>query len=78
MELRQVFIMSKAWAEEHGVIRAADFDAGGEETFAVRHANGTGPFILKEFEPGEGRIVMVRNPNWWDFGRYPHNIDRVE
>ena len=76
MELLQVFIMSKTWAEEHEVTRAADFDAG-EETFAVRHANGTGPFILQEFEPG-GRIVMVRNRDWWDFERHPHNIDRIE
>ena len=76
MELRQISIMSKAWAEEHDVIRAADFNAG-EETFTMVTANGTGPFMLKEFQPG-GRIVMVRNPDWWDFDRYPHNIDRIE
>ena len=61
MELRQISIMSKAWAEEHDVIRAADFNAG-EETFAVHHANGTGPFMLQEFEPG-GQIVVVRDPD---------------
>ena len=30
---------------------------------------GTGPFLLKEHDPGE-RIVMVRNPNYWLEG-YP-------
>ena len=21
---------------------------------------------------------MVRNPDWWGYERYPHNIDRIE
>jgi peptide/nickel transport system substrate-binding protein len=74
--LRKLFIMSKAWAEDHGVTRAADFNAG-EEAYATRQANGTGPFILEEFEPG-GRVVTRRNPNWWGYERYPVNIDRIE
>ena len=74
--LRLLFIMSKAWAEEHGVTRAADFKAG-QETYATRQANGTGPFILDAFEPG-GRVVMSRNPHWWGDERYPVNIDRIE
>jgi peptide/nickel transport system substrate-binding protein len=74
--LRLLFIMSKVWAEGHGVIRAADFNAG-EETFATRRANGTGPFILEAFEPG-GRVVTRRNPDWWGYEHYPVNIDRIE
>ena len=74
--LRKLFIMSKAWAEKHGVTRAADFNAA-QETYATRHANGTGPFILEAFEPG-GRIVMRRNPDWWGHEHYPVNIDRIE
>jgi peptide/nickel transport system substrate-binding protein len=74
--LRKLFIMSKAWAQEHSVTRAADFNAA-EETYATRHANGTGPFILEAFEPGRG-IVMRRNPDWWGREHYPVNIDRIE
>jgi peptide/nickel transport system substrate-binding protein len=74
--LRKLFIMSKAWAEEHGVVRAADF-ASAEETYATLHANGTGPFILEAFEPGR-RVVMRRNPDWWGGEHYPVNIDRIE
>ena len=47
-----------------------------QETYASRHANGTGPFVLEEFEP-HGRWVMVRNPAWWGAADYPHNVDRV-
>ena len=74
--LRKLFIMSKAWAEQHGVTRAADFKSA-EETYATRHANGTGPFILEAFEPG-GRVVTRRNPDWWGYEHYPVNIDRIE
>ena len=68
--------MSKAWAEQHGVTIPADFNGAREETYASRHANGTGPFVLEEFEP-HGDWVMVRNPAWWGTAEYPHNIDRV-
>ncbi len=49
-QLRKLFIMSKAWAEEHGVSRTADFRRA-EETYPTHHANGTGPFILEAFAP---------------------------
>ena len=25
-----------------------------------------------------GRAVMVRNPDWWGFECYSHNLDRIE
>ncbi len=76
LKLADVAIMSKAWAEQHGVTTPADYNRAREETYASRHANGTGPFMLEEFEP-HGRWVMVRNPAWWGTAEYPHNIDRV-
>jgi peptide/nickel transport system substrate-binding protein len=76
LKLADVAIMSKAWAEQHEVTTPADYNRVREETYASRHANGTGPFILEEFEP-YGRWVMVRNPVWWGTAEYPHNIDRV-
>jgi peptide/nickel transport system substrate-binding protein len=69
-------IMSKSWAEAHGAVRAADFKAG-EENFASRHANGTGPFVLEAYEP-DGRTAMRRNPDWWGAADYPLDIDRLE
>ena len=68
--------MSKAWAEQHGVTKPADYIGAREETYASRHANGTGPFMLQSFEP-RGGWVLVRNPDWWGTADYPHNIDRV-
>ncbi len=76
LKLAEVAIMSKAWAQEHGVTRPADYIRAREETFASRHANGTGPFMVEAFEP-RGDYVLVRNPAWWGKADYPHNIDRI-
>ena len=54
----------------------ADYNRAREETYASRHANGTGPFMVEAFEP-RGDYVLVRNPAWWGTAEYPHNIDRV-
>jgi peptide/nickel transport system substrate-binding protein len=58
-----VAMMSKAWSEKHEVTTPQDFNAK-QETFAVRNANGTGPFMLRSYEP-DRRLVLVRNPGWW-------------
>ena len=58
-----VAMMSRAWAEKHGVAAPQDFN-GKQETFAVRNANGTGPFRVKSYEP-DRRVVLTRNDAWW-------------
>ncbi len=65
-----VFIMSKSWAEAHGAENPIDVRQG-VENYATRHANGTGPFMLKSREP-DVKTVLVPNPNWWDEAR--HNV----
>lgn len=74
-EVANIFIMSRGWAKEHGVEAPQDYK-GGQETYAVRHKNGTGPFILELREP-DVRSVMVKNSNWWGLKENPHNIDRI-
>jgi peptide/nickel transport system substrate-binding protein len=74
MRLGFVAIMSKSWCETHKIKSPAE--RYGEETYASRHANGTGPFVLEEFEP-HGRWVMVRNPNWWGRADNSIDIDRI-
>ena len=62
-KLFMLAMMSKAWCVTHGVEKAQDFN-GKQETYAVRHADGTGPFMLERFEP-DVRTVLKRNPHWW-------------
>ena len=58
-----VAMMNKAWCVAHGVERAQDFNAR-QETYAVRHANGTGPYRLEAYEP-DNRTVLKAHPQWW-------------
>ena len=70
-------MMSKAWCIKHGVERAQDFN-GKQETYAVRNANGTGPFLLDRYEP-DVRTVLKRNPRWWGWSdaKRNGNLDEV-
>ena len=61
-----VAMMSKAWCEKNGVARPQDFNAK-QETFAVRNANGTGPFMLARYE-ADVRTLLKANPAWWGRG----------
>ncbi len=69
-------IMSRAWSVKHGVERAQDFN-GKQETFAVRNANGTGPFRLERYEP-DVRTVLKAYPGWWGRAdKRTGNLDEV-
>jgi len=58
------YIMSKKWCEENDAAQVAEFKTA-KENYATRHANGTGPFMLKSREP-QVKTLMVPFPNWWD------------
>jgi peptide/nickel transport system substrate-binding protein len=58
-----VAMMSKPWAEKHGVTLPQNYNAK-QETHAVRNANGTGPFRVATYEP-DRRLVLARNAQWW-------------
>jgi len=62
-KLIYVGIMSRAWAEAHGVVEPQNYNAK-QETYAVRNANGTGPYKLKSYE-SDNRTVLVANADWW-------------
>jgi peptide/nickel transport system substrate-binding protein len=75
-KLQGLAIMSRAWSVANRVEKAQDFN-GKQETFAVRHANGTGPFRVERFEP-DVRTVLRRNPRWWGWGdKRSGNVDEV-
>ncbi|HEX2545670.1 MAG TPA: ABC transporter substrate-binding protein, partial [Ramlibacter sp.] len=62
-QLTELRIMSKAWAEKNRSVEPKDIRTK-DETFAHRNAMGTGPFMVKDWQPDQ-RLVMVRNPNYW-------------
>ena len=62
-QLTELRMMSKAWAEKNNSTAPKDIKTQ-DENFAHRNANGTGPFVLKEWQPDQ-KIVLTRNPAWW-------------
>jgi len=65
-------MMSKAWAARNGVTLPQDFNAR-QETYAVRHANGTGPYRLVRYEP-DNRLVLAAHAGW---GGQRGNVDEA-
>lgn len=72
-EITTWYMMSKSWAEKNNAVKPADLTKN-EDFYASRHANGTGPFILKDREP-EVKTTLAANPNWWD--KPEHNLTDV-
>ena len=62
IELSQMDIMSKVWCEEHDAVENVLIGKG--ESYALRHAMGTGPFRLLSRAP-DRKTVVERNPDWW-------------
>lgn len=73
-DLTGIFIMSAKWLAENQAEIPADLSKG-RETYASRHTNGTGPFILTSFQP-DVKTVLTVNPNWWD--KPEHNLTTIE
>jgi peptide/nickel transport system substrate-binding protein len=57
-------IMSRIWCMAHNAAQPVDLTTGAEN-FAARHADGTGPYILRDREP-DRRTTLAANPGWWD------------
>ncbi len=74
-QLNSLRILNKKWAEEHGVAEPQNFIEK-EESYAARHANGTGPFKLKTREV-DIKTVFVKNPDWWDEANRVGNVDEA-
>jgi peptide/nickel transport system substrate-binding protein len=66
-------IMSKSWSEKNRSQNIQDYKAK-EETYASRNTNGTGPYLIKTWEPDK-RVVFAANKDWW--GKAEGNVTEV-
>jgi peptide/nickel transport system substrate-binding protein len=66
-------IMSKAWSEKHRSQNIQDY-AKKEETYASRNTNGTGPYVLKGWEPDK-RVQFEQFKGWW--GKLEGNVSEM-
>lgn len=74
--MTSIYMMDSGWAKANNVEAPQDYTAK-EETYAVRNANGTGPFQLVSRAPDE-KTVLKANASWWGKGKFPGNIDTIE
>ncbi|GAB1383150.1 hypothetical protein MASR1M50_14700 [Burkholderiales bacterium] len=76
-QLTELRVMSRAWAEKNKSVEPKDIKTK-DESFAHRNAMGTGPFMVKEWQPDQ-KLVMVDNPQWWGHGAKakPGNVTEV-
>ena len=70
-----ILIMSKVWSEKHNVTKPQSFKDK-EETFAVRNAMGTGPYVVKQRDP-DVKTVMEKNPTYWGAANFPGYPDEL-
>ncbi len=61
--LTGTYVLDKGWAEKNGVTDVQDI-AAGKDNYAVRHTNGTGPYVLKSREVGVRTILEAYDDHW--------------
>jgi peptide/nickel transport system substrate-binding protein len=61
--LTNFFIMDKTWSEANDVLVPQNF-AAGEENFAVRNTNGTGPYQLISRDPEVRTVLRAFDGHW--------------
>lgn len=72
-QLTTTYILSKKWCEDNKATKPVDRRKGIENAASFQ-ANGTGPFRLRERQPGV-RTVFQRNANYW--GKIDGNVQEV-
>ena len=75
-QLTSIFIMDEGWSTENGIDVPQNY-AAEEETFAVRNANGTGPFVMTSRAPDE-LTTFEAHAGWWGASEFPANVDKIE
>ena len=60
------------WGPNYSIVKKEDVDKNGDLT---KTANGTGPFIFKDYTPNT-KVTLAKNPNYWDTGK-PY-LDGIE
>jgi peptide/nickel transport system substrate-binding protein len=73
--LNNLFIMDKEWSEANNTVTVQDYKAK-KDNYAVRNANGTGPYVLVSREQ-DVRTVLKRNEGYWGKGEFPLGITDI-
>ncbi|PKP67393.1 MAG: peptide ABC transporter substrate-binding protein [Alphaproteobacteria bacterium HGW-Alphaproteobacteria-8] len=73
--LTNIMMMDQGWAQANNVEKPQNF-AAGEDNFAARNTNGTGPYVLVSREP-DTKTVLRRNEAYWGLGEFPLDVTEI-
>ena len=73
--LTNMFMMDKEWSEANNTITVQDYK-GKKDNFAVRNANGTGPYAVVSREQ-DVKTVLKRNDGYWGKSEVPLGITEI-
>jgi peptide/nickel transport system substrate-binding protein len=73
--LTNLHMMDKEWSEANNTVTVQDYKAK-VDNFAVRNANGTGPYKLVSREQ-DIKTVLKRNESYWGNGEVPMGITDI-
>jgi peptide/nickel transport system substrate-binding protein len=74
-QLTELRVMSKSWAEKNKSVEPKDSKTK-DETFAHRNAMGSGPYMVKEWQPDQ-KLVLTKNPSWWGWSSAQTNVTEI-
>jgi peptide/nickel transport system substrate-binding protein len=73
--LTNLYMMDKEWSEANNTVTVQDYKAK-VDNFAVRNANGTGPYKLVARQQ-DIKTVLKRNEDYWGKGEVPLGISDI-
>lgn len=73
--LTNIMMLDAGWSAENATEAVQDY-AAGEDTYAARNTNGTGPFILQS-RTADVETVMTANPDYWGIGEFPLAVSEI-
>ena len=73
--MTNLMIMDKDWSEANNAVKVQDVE-GGEDTFAAKNVNGTGPYKLVSREP-DVKTVLTINENYWGKDEFPMEVTEI-
>ena len=74
-QLTNIYIMDKEWSEANNTVTVEDFKAK-KDNFAVRNANGTGPYSVVSREQ-DVKTVLKLFDGYWGKGQAPLGIESI-
>jgi peptide/nickel transport system substrate-binding protein len=74
-QLTTIYMMDKEWAEANNTVTVEDYKAN-KDNFAVRNANGTGPYSVVSREQ-DVKTVLKLFDGYWGKGQMPLGIETI-